>query len=350
MALAATPTAAQATPDHPAADWTEQHPAHSPSARLAPTAYDAANGTVVLFGSPNFPDNGVFLHDTWTWNGHDWTLRHPKHHPPGRGLPDLAYDPARRNVVLFGGVTGTPQDPQVHDDTWTWNGTDWTEQHPADSPPGRFAFPLVTDPATNGILLFGGAGPGFALLNDTWTWDGRDWTQRHPVITPEPDSSMASDPATHTVVAFGGGSPFNPTTPLVDSTWTWDGTNWTLQNPAHRPSPRAGAATSFDRAAGNVVLFSGSIGPFATNDETWTWDGTDWTQQNPADSPPPRGVTAMTTDPATCSVVLFGGEDATFTGLGDTWVYASAQHPEDQPLWHDRCDGDREATSRSTLK
>ena len=209
IAVAATPTAAQARPDHPAADWTEHHPAHSPSARLAPTAYDPANGTVVLFGSPNFPDNGVFLDDTWTWNGHNWTQRHPKHHPPGRGLPGLAYDPAHHNVVLFGGVTGTPQNPNVQDDTWTWDGTDWTEQHPTDSPPGRFALKLVTDPATHGLLLFGGNGPGFAILSDTWTWDGTDWTEQHPVTTPDPNSSMASDPATHTVVAFGGGSEFS---------------------------------------------------------------------------------------------------------------------------------------------
>ena len=42
-------------------------------------AYDAAAGTVVLFGGANF-----HLFDTWTWNGTTWTEQHPAPaRPPG---------------------------------------------------------------------------------------------------------------------------------------------------------------------------------------------------------------------------------------------------------------------------
>jgi hypothetical protein len=37
-------------------------------------AYDAAAGTVVMFGGDGL--NGA-LNDTWTWNGSDWTQQTP---------------------------------------------------------------------------------------------------------------------------------------------------------------------------------------------------------------------------------------------------------------------------------
>jgi hypothetical protein len=50
------------------------------------------------------------------------------------------------------------------------------------------------------------------LLGDTWTWDGSTWTQQHPVPSPSArtDASMAYDAATGTVVLFGGGGKTSP--------------------------------------------------------------------------------------------------------------------------------------------
>ena len=38
-------------------------------------------------------------------------------------------------VVLFGGSPSGQGD--VVGDTWVWDGTQWTEEHPAHSPPAR---------------------------------------------------------------------------------------------------------------------------------------------------------------------------------------------------------------------
>jgi hypothetical protein len=58
-----------------ALDWTKQAPATRPPTRGgAAMAYDAATGTVVLFGGDN--RHGV-LGDTWTWDGTTWTRQHP---------------------------------------------------------------------------------------------------------------------------------------------------------------------------------------------------------------------------------------------------------------------------------
>ena len=42
----------------------------------------------------------------------------------------MAYDAATGTVVLFGGLGGHGD----LGDTWTWNGTTWTQQAPSDQP------------------------------------------------------------------------------------------------------------------------------------------------------------------------------------------------------------------------
>ena len=43
-------------------------------------AYDAARGRVVLFGG----SGGGYLADTWEWDGNDWIQRTPSNSPCGR--------------------------------------------------------------------------------------------------------------------------------------------------------------------------------------------------------------------------------------------------------------------------
>jgi hypothetical protein len=131
------------------------------------------------------------------------------------------------------------------------------------------------------------------------------------------------------VVAFGGGSPF---VQLFDTTWTWDGTDWTQQHPRHHPTARTANGLAYDPATGSVVLFGGELAlPFGNvSGETWTWNGTDWKQQHGHESPSPRRLPGMATDPATCTVVLFGGDHphpdfSPPTELSDTWLYTTSR-------------------------
>src|SRR5215472_4159431 len=79
--------------------WTQQAPAVHPSARIAQAmAYDAATGTVVLFGGHNSRRGA--LGDTWTWDGTTWTKQHPAVHPSARYYPAMAYDAATSTAVL----------------------------------------------------------------------------------------------------------------------------------------------------------------------------------------------------------------------------------------------------------
>ena len=65
-------------------------------------AYDAATGTVVLFGGDGSAP--ARLGGTWTWDGTTWTKQHPATSPPARSGASMAYDAATGTVVLFGGI------------------------------------------------------------------------------------------------------------------------------------------------------------------------------------------------------------------------------------------------------
>jgi hypothetical protein len=69
-------------------------------------------------------------------------------------------------VVLFG---GTARHGPLGD-TWTWDGSTWTKQAPATSPPAREFASMAYDPATGNLVLFGGDNAGPRSFNDTWTW------------------------------------------------------------------------------------------------------------------------------------------------------------------------------------
>jgi hypothetical protein len=270
----------------------------SPEPRTDPAMAQDPSGGVLLFGGVGVNP----LADTWLWDGSGWTQLHPAHAPSPRSQMGMAFDAARGRVVLFGGRTTS----QIFGDTWTWNGTDWTEQHTAHSPPPLAGLRLAYDAVRQQVVLFG---DGL-----TWTWNGTDWTEQHPVHQPDSRTGfgMATDPLGG-VVLFGG---FNGDGFLGD-TWTWDGTDWNLRSPAHAPKARSDLGMAYDAAHGKVVLFGGR----RLND-TWAWNGTDWTKLAPADSPNGRGFSPMATDPAGGGTLLFGPD--TWTWDGTDWT----QHPE----------------------
>ena len=127
--------------------------------------YDAATGTVVLFGGSK--GNDILIGDgTWTWDGTTWTKQHPATSPPTRIVPAMAYDAATGTAVLFGGYRRSG----ILADTWTWDGTTWTQQDPATSPSARFAAAMAYDAANHTAVLFGGENSQGGIAGDTWTW------------------------------------------------------------------------------------------------------------------------------------------------------------------------------------
>ena len=147
--------------------WTELSPASSPGALcMESMAYDPASQTVLLFGgydnSGNIPANETCagpgspaLDSTWSFDGTTWTKLSPSTSPPSRFSAAMAYDPNTSQVVLFGGcdgINGSTGQCNALTDTWTWDGSNWTQATPQSSPP--------TDPGgqgTNGMVWDAGS-------------------------------------------------------------------------------------------------------------------------------------------------------------------------------------------------
>ena len=241
--------------------------------------------------------------------------------PPGRENESFAFDPRHDDFVMFGGDNHTT----VFGGTWILHGTTWAQVHLAHAPSARTGAALVYDPATRQLLLFGGSskpafGGGFS--NQTWVWTGTTWCQLHPATSPSPrhNADMIYNAATHDVILFGGygGS-------YLNDTWSWNGSTWTQLTPATSPGRTSvGWQAAYDAASGQVLLFGGDTdSPLPPAGGTWTWNGTTWTQLIPALNPPGLGSGAMTYDSTSKQVFLFGGfADAAGTVYpNDTWTW-----------------------------
>jgi hypothetical protein len=315
----------------PLGNWTQDQTSVSPGGRdNAAMAYDATNKLVVLFGGLDASQR--VLNDTWTWDGitATWRQGNPGVRPPARCCAAMAFDPSHGRIVLFGGSSA---DSRMLGDTWTWDGRTWTQASPPSSPPARDGAGMAYDDASGTVLLFGGLGAN-EQLNDTWSWDGNTWRQLSPAASPSPRSSaaMVSDPDTHSVLLFGGCCDLGPNAlpgTYLGDTWTWDGTNWTEQQPMTSPAPRSSATIAYDPILGSILLFGGcgtGTGACRLND-TWLWDSIsgNWSQQQPLTSPPGRANAAMAADGASRTILLFGGLETAADGSdsygADTWTW-----------------------------
>jgi hypothetical protein len=125
-------------------------------------AYDAAHHQMVFFGHVDT------VATTWTFDGTTW--RQVASAGPSDTDFSLAPDDARSAVIMFTSSGAT----------WEWNGTSWVAQNPRHSPSPRIGAAMAYDPLRKVVMLYGGQSAGYGsqnVFNDTWTWNGTDWTQ-----------------------------------------------------------------------------------------------------------------------------------------------------------------------------
>ena len=327
--------------------WAEATPSGSPPARdRHALAYDAAREVTVLFGGEGTasgacgaPDSARCA-DTWVWNGASWVERTPGVSPRQRERHALAYDAVREVTVLFGGTDGASR----LSDTWEWNGTTWVQLTPATSPTSRHGHALAYDAARGVTVLFGGFGPvsgacgtpGSGSCSDTWTWDGTTWTELTPATSPPARSNHALvyDPARGVLVLFGGaGACGVPGNPRCADTWEWNGTTWTEVTPATSPPARDRHALVYDAARDATLLFGGTTSGFASGlrSDTWVWEGGLWAELTSVTAPPARERHALAYDTTRGNAILFGGAGAGAGACGtpgqarcaDTWLLST---------------------------
>jgi len=232
-------------------------------------AYDDKNQVVVLYGGGAVNADPART-DTWTWDGTDWTEQHPDAVPGESFGGVMSSDTVGALMVRSDGTT------------WRWTGVRWSAQIGA--APALTNAGLAADQA--GWVLFGGGvglmGPG-AARRETYRLQGSTW--RHLVTRSSPgggNSALAYDPRRRVILEVG-----------QDGTWTFDGSSWKLAaGPEVSPPWEYWGQLAFDETRSEAVYFGVKGGGAG---KTWTWNGSSWS------------TPCTTTDPGTMTVCPFAG-------------------------------------------
>jgi len=177
--------------------WTVQRASSGP--RPGQVAYDSLRQKVVLLEA-----SGA----TWEWHANSGWKQLTTTGPGSRNDYALAYDPARRRTVLFGGMSVTG----YFDETWEWDGARWRMITTRPRPPARMYGRLTYVPAYGGLVLIGGIDRKSQCLTDTWLWNGKAWTQlqlanRYPCLPWDLMRSTAYDGGRQSILAVYHGNP-----------------------------------------------------------------------------------------------------------------------------------------------
>ncbi len=279
-------------------------------------AYDSRRERVVLFGGT--ARAGV-SNETWEYDGTRWVERDDVGAPPARVFAAMAFDRQRGVIVLFGGSGANG----LLDDLWEYDGTSWAEIVPTGlAPSPRMKHGMAYDALRQVVVMAFGETQQLPALNETWEYDGAQWTKAPPQLgtSPRSDAAVEYDPVRERVYTFGGVN-------AGPETRFWDGIAWQLVTVSEAPPARFGASMAFDTRQGRLVLFGGEDGS-STFSDTWAFDGASWTEIAPEDLPRGRRDAAMTFDRGVGRAILHGGWSCcrpayyqdTWEWDGSTWL------------------------------
>lgn len=281
-------------------------------------------GHIMLLDNINYPVHSFFTNNTWIWDGADWSAVEPTGTPPidaGGPLPgreDAVMYFRTNSIVMFG---GTDQNSYLND-TWRWReGAGWDKLSPVTSPSARGKACFCKSANAANAVLFGGINES-ELFFDTWHWNGTNWIKMNPANHPAARYNAAMSGSASLVYMFGGKNESN----LFNDTWTWNETDWVKLNTTNNPPPRHNH-TMIHHSSDAYMNFSAQIvfgGETETeiSNETWLLDPVTlaWRKATPTHSPPPRTEAQMALDGVNDVVILFGGKNNDEV-LNDSWAW-----------------------------
>jgi hypothetical protein len=303
--------------------WTNLTPTLStlPPARVgASLVYDAADGYMLMFGGSGWSDannSPLSFTDSWSFNGTNWTeilgSGGPAH--PDQVPASATYDPRLGEVVAFEG--DTEAQCSTCNQTWVYHAGTWTNVSRGSDAPSIGLWSLSFDPGSNRTIAFGFAFADYytSAHGALWTFSGTSWTELTGGFGPPSTyfGMMAYDAADGYVVLFGGCTPFGDIqySCVSNDTWTYRGGIWHNITSSRAPSGRNQAGMVYDAADGYILLFGGLTQPTASAtlpvNDTWEFLNGTWSQLSPVHSPPPTVQPDLVYDAADGYVLLVGG-------------------------------------------
>jgi uncharacterized protein (TIGR03437 family) len=243
--------------------------------------------------------------------------------PSARFDGTIAYDPAGRQLFLFGG-----SELGAKNDLWSYSldRRQWTEiQVSGTRPPARFGHTLIYDPVRKRLIVFAGQAAGF--FSDTWAYDIEQgsWQQlSRDEAGPSRrygHSAIYDPPRDRMVISHGftDAGRFDDTWAFEFATNTWRN----LTPSGGKPIRRCLHHAVHDSANNQMLLYGGCAspqGPCPLGD-LWSFDLSShrWTEITVQPRPPAREHYGIVFDSARGRLVLFGGRGG--GQLNDTWDY-----------------------------
>ncbi|MCI4334810.1 MAG: PKD domain-containing protein [Thermoplasmata archaeon] len=251
--------------------WTLQSTNGTPGPLDGPAlAYDPVDGQVVMYGGLVSYSPFTFTTLTWTYSHGTWSSAQISPTPPGRLAGSLVFDPALGGVVLFGGYNNSvPSGTALLNDLWLYKGGTWSQLPATNPPPVRTWAQIAYDPDRQELVVFGGMNAAGACLGDTWTYTNGTWThQTGPGIT-NPGSLCGSstlyDPDLGEVLVTGGFSVAGSLVSNNTASWEFNGSAWVPLSPGGAPSPHIYGVNAWDPVSQTLVVAGGELTYFTTN-------------------------------------------------------------------------------------
>jgi len=257
--------------------------------------------------------------ETWSWDGQNWTQLFPTTSPGRRKGAGFAYDSTLAGLVLFGGKQYDGSYNGVYlGDTWLWDGSDWQALSPT-TPPSPRLVNLSANPG-GGLFLHGGEAckDQICIQSDTFVFANGQWSPQSANGGPGAIQSHDTvyDSSQQLVLLYE----VSATDPDI---YTWDGSNWGVVTAAATSPQLTSTTMAYHLAVQTTILFAGLDTTGARSDQTWAWDGSDWELLTLSGTPPARNSPLLAYDELNEEMVLFGGQSGWSSGgifLSDTWV------------------------------
>jgi Galactose oxidase, central domain/FlgD Ig-like domain len=300
--------------------------------------HDPVRDRMIIFGSPDPNPWALRLDEKPRWVQLD----------PGGPTPFVqwnhaaVYDPVGDQMIVFGGFSACC--PDITSETWLLSlgeGSRWSLLDLPEGPSDRSAPAAIYDPARKRMIVFGGLTLA-GLSNETWALsipsptssDPYSWKELVTVgTTPSPRwfAGAVYDPVQDRMLVIGGYP--DEVQSEIWSLTLGDQPTWTRVLP-EGPEPSSGWARAafYDQPRRRVVLFGGAR-VLTLSDETWALTlgaQTTWQRVPTTGVPPqPRNRHTAIHDQLRDRMLIFGG----YPARNDTWAlsFDARPYPESEP-------------------
>ncbi len=302
--------------------WLRLRSDSGPSGRRDHALAAGVGDRVYLFGGR---ESGRPLADLWVYElrSETWSRLVPDGGAPSaRFGHNMAFDPQRERLLLFGGQAGT----DFFNDVWAYEvaANRWRQVDDGRSrPEQRYGAGSAYDGAS-GLLYVSHGFTSQGRFDDTWALsaDG-SWVEVSPPSTGRPLKRCllrcAWDGDGSRLLLFGGQS---NSSPYHGDLWVLDvrTRSWREITSSEGPAPRHFYAAFLEPQAGRFIVLGGSTAAGNEND-VWSFDtrGEHWSRLTPAgEAPSPRNGHDTAYLPGQRAALLFGGAGA--SEMNDLWL------------------------------